>query len=235
MRLLLADDHVLFRDTFIHFAEMLKPEWKITSCNDFDDAFDHLQNETTFDLVMLDFRMPGMNGLEGFKKIKATFPDQKTALLSGVVDENQVREAMALGTAAYLPKTLTGRSLIKAIDLVISGEKFVPLDNTGTRMLPSYFDGENDNLPGLDAKARQIRNRIFNDLSRREKQVLHYLGQGLSNKEIAKKLDLQVATVKLHVSGICKKIGADNRTKAAILAYRYRLIDPDDTIMQKTS
>lgn len=225
MHILLADDHVLFRDALNQFMRILKPDWIMTQCSDFDEAFDLLQRKKSpFDLVLLDFRMPGMHGLDGLNKIVENFPEQKTAIISGVIEEDMVHQALSMGAAAYFPKTLTGKTLIKAIELVLDGERFVPLKDYGASVMPSYYDDKKPEASVAKKNIQKRREEIMHSLTRREHDVIQYLALGLSNKEIANKLDLQIATVKLHVSGICKKMDADNRTKAAIMAHQMGIV-----------
>lgn len=221
MKLLLADDHVLFRDTLVQFIKILKPTWMVTSVSDFQNAYDYLDGDIAYDLLLLDLRMPGMNGLEGLQKTLDKHPNQLIAILSGVAEEHHVKTAMAMGARAYLPKTLSGKALIKAVDLIVGSDyKFIPMDETGTKIMPAYFDDYHDyisrySLPSnFDQKGELVKN-----LTGREKQVLHYLSQGLSNKDIAQEMTIKIATVKLHVSGVCKKLNVTNRTQAAIIAH----------------
>lgn len=226
MHILLADDHVLFSEALNQFIKALKPEWTMEMVETLDEAIDKMEIiGIEYDLVMLDFRMPGMDGLNGLKKIRNLFPYQKTAIISGLIEPEMVNEAMDMGACAYLPKTLTGKRLVRAIDLVMSGERFVPLKDTGTEIMPSYQD---DSSATIDrgSEYHKKRHHILASLTKRETEVMTYLAQGLSNKEIAKILDLQVPTVKLHISGICRKIDVDNRTKAALAIHDLKLIAP---------
>lgn len=232
MHILLADDHVLFRDALETFINALQPDWVMDNVSDLQSAMDILdRKDKNYDLVMLDYRMPGMNGLDGIKTIIATHPDQKVAVISGVIEEETVHEALELGVCAYFPKTLTGKSLVKAIELVLDGERFVPLKSKGTEVLPAYYD-DMDKSAHAAPYDKVERERIIKAMTKREKEVLHYLANGLSNKQIAIALDLRVATIKLHVSGICKKLGAENRTRAAILAHHYHLIEDAKQVKQ---
>ncbi|MCD8497268.1 MAG: response regulator transcription factor [Alphaproteobacteria bacterium] len=168
-----------------------------------------------YDLVLLDLRMPGMHGLEGLKKLRADYPHLPVAIMSGLAEPEDVKEAINLGAAGYFPKTLSGQALMKAIELVLTGERFVPIDRNTNAIMPAY---QND--PGyMPSDAPTINSNIEAvKLTPREREVLQHLARGESNKEIARALDLQVVTVKLHVRGICKKLDASNRTQAALRA-----------------
>lgn len=228
MKILIADDHILFRDALVQFITALKQEWRVVTAATFDEAIILLKKGEKFDLVLLDIRMPGMNGLDGLRVMVNEFPDQKTAILSGTAEDHQVRDAMAIGACAYFPKTLQGRVLVSVIELVMLGERYIPLDESGTKIMPAYFGDNGLQLHKSDeemAGYNETRERLLASLTKREREVLAYLGQGLSNKEIARVMDLQVATVKLHVGGVCKKLDANNRTQAALIAHQYNLID----------
>ena len=227
MKILLADDHVLFRETLTTYINYKCPDWVITHASGLLDALDCLaisQDNKGFDIVLLDLRMPGMDGVNGLKEILSFIPNQVVAILSGTAEETQVKEAMALGSKAFFPKTLSGKTLIKAIDLVVSsGHRFIPTDDSGIQIMPSYYDDYNVNDDRSTINKQDLRADYINRLTKREKQVMQHLSQGLANKEIAQKLDLQPTTIKIHVGNICKKLGVDNRTQAAIMCHQYQL------------
>jgi DNA-binding NarL/FixJ family response regulator len=224
MRLLLADDHTLFRDTLVQYITRAKPESEIFTAKSFDEAYEIVEREHSFDLVLLDLRMPGMHGLLGLEKLRKSHPGIRVAIMSGLAEKEDVKTAMDLGAVGYFPKTLSGQALMKAIELVLAGERFVPLDHHSNAIMPSYrgdpqvvfakpasYAGMREDQEGFTAGQAPR-------LTPREREVLQHLARGESNKEIARALELQVVTVKLHVRGICKKLDAANRTQAALKA-----------------
>ncbi len=231
MKLLIADDHTLFRDALVQYIERAEPDAEVTVTKDFDEAYNCITKDQGFDLVLLDLRMPGMNGMGGFEKMREGFPDVKVALMSGVAEEKDVNAAVDLGARGYFPKTMSGKSLIQAIQKVLAGEVFVPIDDTTKRIMPSYH-GENRranfSYGGVGEQQAAFEGVSENladyNLTPREKEVLTYLAKGASNKEIAMDLDLQVVTVKLHVRGICRKLNANNRTQAALKAAQMGIV-----------
>lgn len=225
MRILLADDHVLFREAMMLFILSLRPDWKIDIASSFTEAYQKLENGSTYDLVLLDLRMPGMNGTEGLATLIKHHPNQYAAILSGVAEEHHVHETMALGSRAYFPKTLSGKVLVRAIELIISGQKFIPMDETGQKLMPAYYDDyqEINDAESITPSEKTEVDSSISTLTPREKEVMQYLAQGLSNKDIAENMTLQISTIKLHVGNICKKLNVENRTQAAIIAYQYGL------------
>ncbi len=230
MKLLIADDHTLFRDALVQYIERADPSSSVTLAKDFPQAMDILEQNPYQDLVILDLRMPGMNGMEGFEKIKEQFPEQAVALMSGVAEEQDVRNALDLGAVGYFPKTMSGKGLLNAIRQVASGEVFIPEGAGAGNIMPSYYDDLSiktkpvEHVNGLE-KAR---------LTPRETEVLSYLADGASNKDIARALNLQIVTVKLHVRGICRKLEAKNRTQAALIAKEMG-VSPTRVASQSTS
>lgn len=221
MKLLIADDHTLFREALVQYIERANPTSSVTLCEDLYGALDCLKKDGNFDLVVLDLRMPGMDGMAGFKTIKDQFPSVKVALMSGVAEEADVRQALNLGAVGYFPKTMSGRALLSAIQSVVDGEVFVP-DGEGSEFMPSYYGDmvrSSEEGRGINAQAIPDGESIEDlNLTPREAEVLTYLADGASNKEIANALDLQIVTVKLHVRGVCRKLDANNRTQAALKA-----------------
>ena len=200
MRILIADDHELLRDTLELY---LKQEGNIETrtAEDLDGAVQLIEDEGNFDLVLLDFNMPGMNGLEGLKKVKAMNGGQRVALISGVASRDVAEQALAENAAGFLPKTLSARSVVNAVRFMAMGEQYAPLD-----FMSQEDESSAQNHP------------LASQLSRREMQVLEGLSDGLSNKEIARNLDVREPTVKLHVKTLYRKIGVHNRTQAALIA-----------------
>ncbi|MEM7651105.1 MAG: response regulator transcription factor [Pseudomonadota bacterium] len=233
MKLLLADDHTLFRDALVQYIERAEPSAEVTVTKDFDEAFEHMQQNTNQDLILLDLRMPGMNGMEGFRKMRQHFPDTPVALMSGVAEPEDVQAAIELGAIGYFPKTLSGKALLQAIQSVLAGEMFIPTESNSNQPLPSYH-GELPNKSNVtniglsEVQTPLSPTKDFN-LTPRENDVLGYLVTGASNKEIASALGLQVVTVKLHVRGICRKLDAKNRTQAALIAREHGLIQNNAT------
>lgn len=198
MKILIADDHDLLRDTLVMF---LQGEGNIetVTASDFDAAMACVDTKGPFDLIMLDYNMPGMSGLNGLKKALEYNGGQRVALMSGIATKNVAEEALAIGAAGFVPKTLSAKSLLNAVRFMAMGEQYAPID---------FMTQEEDSAP----------NPLAEKLSRRELQVLEGLSQGKSNKEIARDLDLQEPTIKLHVKTLYRKIGAGNRTQAALIA-----------------
>ncbi len=225
MRIMVVDDHTLFRDALVQYLERADPGIELKVAKDFYGAEALLAKDSMYDLVLLDFRMPGMNGHEGLQTLKNKYPDLRIALMSGVAEPEDVTKSMDIGAAGYFPKTLSGKALLKAIQSVLAGQRFMPLDQD-SRMMPSYYnDSEISNVKDYGEKepVTQHEEGSVNtvediNLTPREREVLGFLMKGASNKEIARELGLQVVTVKLHVRGICRKLNVKNRTQAAMQA-----------------
>ena len=199
MRILIADDHDLLRETLSMF---LASEGSIDTAlaSTLDAALDLIQSEEKFDLIMLDYNMPGMAGLNGLKRAMEASGGSPVALLSGIASRSVAEEALSFGAAGFVPKTLAAKTLVNAVRFMAMGEKYAPID---------FMTADDPTVAP---------NPLAQKLSRRELQVLEGLSKGKSNKEIARDLDLQEPTIKLHVKTLYRKIGAANRTQAALIA-----------------
>lgn len=199
MQILIADDHDLVRDTIAAFLER-EGGFSLRQVPDFPEAERAMAEDGPFDLVLLDYSMPGMDGLEGISRAMAANGGKPVALMSGTVDRSVARAALASGAAGFLPKTLSARSLVHAVRFMLAGEQYAPIDFLTTEEAP------------------QEEHPLVARLSAREREVLDGLCRGLSNKEIARELSLQEVTIKLHVKTLCRKLDARNRTQAAMIA-----------------
>ncbi|HSK39403.1 MAG TPA: response regulator transcription factor [Arenibaculum sp.] len=206
MRVLLADDHNLVRDALTSYVERLEPTAEVLTAESLSEAVSVAERSAVLDLVILDLRMPGMNGLQGLREMRALLPAVPVVIMSGGANQEDVRAALDLGARGFLPKTLSGPALVSAIKLILAGERFVPFD---------AFDAPDEAPVSGKSEGMPL-------LTQREREVLGYLEKGWSNKEIARALELQEVTIKLHIRGICRKLGAKNRTQAALRAQEMR-------------
>lgn len=215
MKLLVADDHILFRDALVQYIERAEQEIAVSVAHDLRGVINAVEEGLVPDLILLDLRMPGMHGLQGIQKVHERAPAVPVVLMSGSAEKADVERALEMGVRGYFPKTMSGKAMMNAIKDVVAGQPYVPMDHNTDDILPSYYhsyDGSGVGPAKAGVNGAEIK------LTPREKEVLLYLLQGQANKEIARALDLQVVTVKLHVRGICRKLGAKNRTQAALMA-----------------
>jgi len=204
MRILIADDHELLRDVLRSYLEA-EGGFTVETVADLPAALEMIGAcDGGFDLVVLDYGMPGMDGYRGLERAIAANGGRPVALMSGLAPPAVAERVLAAGAAGYMPKTLPARSLVNAIRFMAAGETYMPLD----LHRPSQSD----------AAAQS------GGLSPREREVLSGLCAGHANKEIARDLNLREPTIKLHVKLICRKLGARNRTHAAMIARERALL-----------
>lgn len=217
MNILIADDHTLFREMCEEYITRKRPDANILTVKNFNDALELMEQSENISLIILDLCMPGMDGTCGITKMCKKYPDIPVAVISGVAKKCDVDACIKAGARGFFPKTLSGRALISAIELVVNGEKFIPADYKDPPELKHSSDIDYQDLEE-NLKARGIH------LTRREKEILGFLAKGCSNQEIADSLGLQLVTIKLHVRGACQKLGVKNRTQAALMAKEFGII-----------
>lgn len=211
MRIILADDHHLVRDSLKQYLELLGPNVEILEGATLPEVLTHAGEKV--DLVVMDLQMPGMAGPRSIADVRAAFPATPVVVVSGVVEPAIIRAVIQNGANGYIPKTARGKSLVNAINMVLAGETYLPtallMDQGGAA--PGRTKPEAD-------EATSKTGSDFDKLSTREAGVLRLLIAGKANKEIARDLDLQEVTVKVHLRNIYRKIQASSRTDAVRLA-----------------
>jgi DNA-binding NarL/FixJ family response regulator len=211
MRILLIDDHTLFREAISHVLAGLDANPAIVEAATAEDAIRLLKHYRDIDLILLDLSMPGMGGLSGVPKLAELAPTVPIVIVSASEDVGDVQKAIQGGAAGYIPKTASAHELTAALRLVMGGEIYLP---------PTL-------LAQLDATAAQPAERGHrhgSELTPRQTEVLRLMGDGQSNKVIARHLGLTEGTVKLHVYAILRALGSRNRTEAVVEAVHRGLI-----------
>ena len=200
MKILLADDHDLVREAIAAFL-VNEGEAEVVMSGSLPEAINEVKQKGPFDLVLLDYNMPGMNGLDGLRKMISISEERPVALLSGTTTRALAEAAISEGAAGFVPKTLASKSMISAARFMASGEIYAPFN------------------------LMQKREEQTSDLlSKRELDVLQGICRGQANKEIARDFNIHEATVKLHAKTLCRKLGARNRTHAAMIARDRNLV-----------
>ncbi|MGC2856519.1 response regulator [Novispirillum sp. DQ9] len=225
MKFLVADDHPLVRRALALSLEHIRPDATLLEAESAAQARAHAAGHPDIDLVLLDLSMPDSEGLDGLRQLKAMMPTTPVAVVSADESAETALRALASGAAGYLPKSLPEDVLRAAISLILAGGMYVPslvADAAGasgpapspaprrSTATPSTGSAGGRGAPGLGA------------LTQRQREVLDLVIEGLSNKEIAERLDLAEATVKVHMTAILRAYGVNNRTKAISAAQRER-------------
>lgn len=219
MKILIADDHALFRDALNLYIEQADSNAEIFQAGDMHNTMSLMQEEGNMDIVLLDLRMPGMNGLKGLTKLLKSYPETKVAIISGVASMPEVEKALKKGASGFFPKTISGKTMMSGIKKILNGETFIPLDHNTEQPMPSFYT-DRDQLAGLSDNQQEGFDgpEVGIHLTPREKDVLKLLMKGASNQDIADALGLKIVTVKLHIGNLFKKFGVKNRTQVVLKA-----------------
>lgn len=203
MRVLIIDDHTLFRLGLKDLLERRGIEVEAVR-----DGEEGIARAAVFlpDAVLLDLRMPGVNGLQVLRRLRETGGAMPIAMLTTSADERDLLEALRLGAQGYLLKDMDPEALVCALDDIVAGKTVVAPDLTG--VLARAVRGD----VGRPAHA------LFESLTTRELEILQHLAAGESNKAIGRALGISDGTVKLHVKAILRKLGVHSRVEAAVLA-----------------
>jgi DNA-binding NarL/FixJ family response regulator len=206
VKILVADDHAMFRDGLRYALASLDDDVEILEAKDCAEALALVGSHPDLDLVLLDLAMPGMDGLAGLHALRARRPAVPVVILSGSEEPADARRALDRGAMGFIPKSSSSSVMLGALRLVLSGGVYLP-----PAFLEHFQTGRTlSGAPSIETLG----------LTPRQHDVLRLLGKGQSNKEIARVLGLAVGTVKLHISAILRALGVGSRTRAVIAAAR---------------
>jgi len=195
-RILIVDDHPLYREGMVSALRAHLADVVVHGEGSAEDGLKHLERHPEIDLVLIDLRLPGMDGFGALALYAERFPTVARAVVSALDDSQLMRRAYDAGAAAFIPKSMTVVEVSAAIQRILAGELFVP----DAVRVPAA-----ERLPSLTL--RQI-------------ETLHLLGEGRTNKEIAAALEITERTAKAHVAAILGALEAENRTQAVVAAQR---------------
>lgn len=196
-KVLIAEDHELYRDGLKLLFEEINPETHIYLAGNFPDALTILLREPDITLVMLDIRMPGTQDLDGLKEIRSRFPTLTIIVVSTLDFDTSTRQMIDAGANGFIAKSTPKQSMKRAIAEVLDGNIVIESEREGTD---------------------------FIDLSQQQLATLRYLAEGLSNKEIASRLGVSPLTAKEYVSKVIERLDAANRTQAVLIAQKHGLL-----------
>ncbi|MFD8301569.1 response regulator [Streptomyces sp. NPDC059690] len=218
IRVLIADDQMMVREGFSVLLNAMPDIEVVGEAVNGREAVERVR-ELTPDVVLMDIRMPEMNGIEATREIVAANSTSKVLVLTTFDLDEYVYQALRAGASGFLLKDASARQLADGVRVVASGEAL--LAPTVTKRLITEFS-KLSQTPRVMQSAHQA----YGDLTERETEVLVLIAQGLSNAEIAERLVVAESTIKTHVSRILVKLGLRDRTQAAVFAYEARLVTP---------
>jgi DNA-binding NarL/FixJ family response regulator len=212
IRLILADDHALVRQGTRQLLERQPDLEVVGEAADGEEAI-RLANELQPDLVVMDVRMPKLSGVEATRRIKAECPNVGVLVLTAHDDDEYVFALLQAGANGYLLKTAESEELVRAIRAAHAGQS--ALDPTVARKVVAQFTS-GKSLTDVLAHVEEN----YEGLTERELEIIRWVGQGLTNKEIGQRLYISDRTVQAHLSNIFSKMGVNSRTEAVMYAVR---------------
>jgi DNA-binding NarL/FixJ family response regulator len=213
-RLLIADDHPLFREALqgalaTHFDEL-----SIVEADSLESTLEALHAEDDIDLLLLDLHMPGSGDLYGLIRIREDFPLLPVAIISGTEDAQVIGRCMGFGALGFIPKSTPSQQIAAAIAAILDGDEWVP-------------EAVRSQLQTLSQADMELADKVAT-LTPQQYRVLFHVHEGLLNKQIAYQLGITEATVKAHMTAIFRKLDVYSRTQAVLLAERLQLAPPQE-------
>ena len=205
MKILIADDHALFRDNLAQYIGDIQPQAVVLQVFDFEQAFKLLKKEQNIDMIIVDLDATGVKAYDNLLKIKEISNDIQIVVISSSEDINQIQKILSENIRGYIQKSA---------DFAVLKEAFIQIFNGQTYIPQALKNIENETYS----------KRTIKNLTNRQSQVLDLIAQGKSNKQIAYEMGVSEATVKLHINALLRSLKVNNRTQAVITAQKIGLI-----------
>jgi two-component system, NarL family, response regulator LiaR len=223
-RLVLADDHDLVREGIRAVLES-EPDMEVVGEAANGREAVEVCKRLRPDLVLMDVRMPEMDGLAATRAVKAELPETSVVMVTMHESPDYLLEAITAGAAGYILKDAAGDRLVEAVRRTLDGE--VPLNEGLAMQLLVRMVSETARRAGTSSEPREARTPMPRGITPRESEVLRLLAQGQTNPQIAQELAVSRGTVKIHVQNIISKLGVSDRTQAAVRAIELGLFEPE--------
>lgn len=208
MKILLIDDHALFREGLCYVLSGLDKDVMILQAASFEQALQYFTKHHDLDLVLLDLNIPGKDGFSALQFISESYPSMPVVIISASTQRQDIQRALDYGAMGYIPKESTSSVMLNALNLILSGGIYLP--------------------PTMLSSDSRCGHSLVNHagLTPRQLQVLALLVEGCSNKDIGIRMQLAEATVKMHVTAIFRSLGVSNRTQAAMAVEKQGIMLP---------
>lgn len=211
VNLLVADDHALLRQGLIELLHGVYSDWNFYQASTLDETIDVLDaNDIT--MLILDLKMPGMNSVATIERIRSQYPTVSVTILTGSDDRATILQCLKAGVHGYVLKSGASNQLVQAVETVLAGGIYVPpLLSHVSNVDPSY-----PSMLDIPAMSPSL------PMTGRQVEVLKLLAEGRSTKDIARVLGLGIGTVKVHLAGVYRALGAHSRMEAVVKAGKFR-------------
>ena len=208
-KILIADDHPLFREAIHNVIADGFPDSEVMETSDLDSALSLTQEHDDLDLILLDLNMPGMHGLNGLITLRNEAPTIPVVIVSAEEDKQIVLQAITYGAVGFITKSSPRAQMTEAIEQILNGNVYLPSDIIrSSKQSPRRTSHEEPGIPP----------ELLQALTRKQLLVLERMTKGESNKQIAYNLEIAETTVKAHVSAILRKLKVHNRVQAILSA-----------------
>lgn len=219
LQVLLADDHALFRDGMRYVLQQLSDEIEIICAGNFSETLRQAESNPTLGLALLDLDMPGSNGVGSIRIFNQSFPCIPLVVISGSDQRADIECVMEYGAMGFISKMSSSKVMVSALRVVLGGEVYFP------PQLGSQTEHADSMLAPISADAERFSAQANSYvLTKRQLEVLQYLSDGFSNKEMALKMNLAEGTIKVHVAGIFQVLQVSSRLDAVRKAQNFGLI-----------
>lgn len=209
MKILIADDHPLYRDRLALDLEKQFPDTIIIQASNFSQAVKIIDKESAINFILLDLDMTDVNWNEGIEFLHKKAPDIKIVAFSTCEDVRKIRKILDLNIKGYIAKHADAKTIKEALNHILNGGTYLP-------SALNKNDNEITEIPHYKVKIKT--------LTHRQSQVLDLIAEGKSNKQIAYEMGVSEATVKLHINALLRSLNVNNRTQAVITAQKMGLI-----------
>ncbi len=208
MKILIADDHALFRDGLALRLEQIAPEAVILQASNYAQIFKFIKSDSDIAIIILDIEMQDMPWMEALQEMRKLLPQTAIVVVSASEDGRTIRSVMSTGVKGYIPKRSDIKVFDNALKLILDGGTYVP---------PVLIN--NPPINNLSTKSTGLKT-----LTNRQSQVLDLIAQGKSNKQIAYDMGVSESTVKLHINALLRSLHVSNRTQAVVTAQKLGII-----------